>query len=321
MKKFLLHAIVFFPVWVFAQAYAPQYKIPCSINNDSSLSLSNYQILIIIDTESLISAGHMRTDGGDIRFTPVECTPSIFYDYWIESGLNTDSARIWVKVPTINASSASQILMWYGDPTANPESNFNSTFPNAFISAGTDTSFSGIVYFDWFQLDTGDVITLQSETTLEIKSRVIKLNGKIDGNGMGYIAPTTLGDGNGLGGGGMSNTAGAGGGSYGGFGGVGGYDVGDIPGDGGPSYGLASDNSLLLGSSGGTTDQALGGNGGGAIQLSAEWIYMDGTIEVDGTAGIGSIGRCGGGGSGGTILILGENINISSASVLKAKGG
>jgi hypothetical protein len=322
MKRIILHAIVFFPVWVIAQTYAPQYKIPCTLNNDSSLGLTDYQILVTLNTESLISSGHMRSDGGDIRFTPVECSPSIFYDFWIENGLNTDSTRIWVKVPAISASSISQILMWYGDSSAISQSNFTATFPNSFISGGTNPVFgAGTVYYDWFQLDSGDVITLPAESALEIKARVILIKGKIDGNGMGYGAPLTLNDGNGPGGGGMSNTAGAGGGSYGGFGGAGGYDMGDIPGDGGPSYGLTSDISVLLGSSGGTTDNAIGGNGGGAIQLSAEWITIDGNIEVNGLDGEGMIGRCGGGGSGGTILILGENINISSLSVLSANGG
>jgi hypothetical protein len=323
MKKIILHAIVFFPVWIFAQTYIPHYKLPCTVNNDSSLTLADYQVLVTINTQALISAGHMRMDGGDIRFTPVGCNPSTstYYEYWIESGLYTDSTRIWVKLPLLPPSSATQFLLWYGDNSALSLSNFNLTFPNAYISAGHDTSFSGQVYYDWFQLDAGDMINLQMGSPLEIRSRVIKMNGSINGNGMGYSAPIGLDNGNGPGGGGMSSTAGAGGGSYGGFGGAGGYDMGDIPGDGGSSYGLASDFSLLLGSSGGTTDNAIGGNGGGAIQLSAEWIEIDGHISVNGTNGVGSIGRCGGGGSGGTILLLGENINVSSNAFLEANGG
>jgi len=321
MKKLVLYAIVFFPVWVFSQTYTPHYKQGLSVNNDSSSTLNNYQTLFNINTEALILSGHLKADGSDIRFTPVGCTPTVFYDYWIESGLNTDSTRIWVKIPTINALGITELMLWYGDTGAVSTSNFNATFPNAFISGGNDTTLSGIIYYDWFQLDTGDVIYLAPNLPLQINARVVNIAGKVDGKGKGFDAPFTQNNGNGSGGGGMSTTAGAGGGSYGGFGGSGGYDFGDIPGNGGPIYGLINDNSYLTGSSGGSTDNAVGGNGGGAICINSEWINILGNIDMSGNNGVGLIGRCGGGGSGGTILLNGENITIDTASILSVNGG
>ncbi len=321
MKKLFLHAIVFFPVWVFSQSYAPQFKSSVQINNDSSSVLTDFQVLVYVNTLDPITQGHMRVDGGDIRFTNITCTPSIFMDYWIESGLNTDSTRIWVKVPFLNSSSTTEILMWYGDSTSTTLSDFNSTFPNAFISSGHDTILSGSIYYDWFQLDSGDVIFLEQNQPLEINARSISIRGKFEGRGMGHKAPLTVNVGNGPGGGGMSITSGAGGGSYGGFGGAGGYDLGDMPGNGGPMYGNVDDQTFFTGSSGGSTDNAPGGNGGGAVKLSAEWINIGGEIDMSGNEGVGLTGRCGGGGSGGSIVILGENVNVLAGALLSVKGG
>lgn len=321
MNKFVLYAIVFFPVWVYSQTYNPLFKQGIIIQNDSSSLLNNYQVLVHVNTQALILSGHLKPDLGDIRFTNVTCTPSIFYDYWIETGANTDSTRIWVKIPSLNPSGTTEMIMWYGDTAAVSESDFNSTFPHSFISSGNDTTFAGSFYFDWFQIDTGDIVYLQPNVPLEIKARVISIAGKINGYAKGSLAPITQSSGAGPGGGGTSVTAGAGGGSYGGFGGSGGYDLGDMPGNGGPVYGSETDYTFFTGSSGGTTDNAIGGNGGGAIYLSGEWLKISGEISMDGGNGVGSVGRCGGGGSGGTILLVGENIHIDPTSVLSVRGG
>jgi hypothetical protein len=321
MKKIIFYAIVFLSTCISAQVYNPGYKITYTVNNDSSQSLNNYQVLLTVNTAQPISLGRMRMDGADIRFTADSCNPTAYYTYWIESGLNTDSTRIWVKVPFLASNSSNNFLMWYGDSLAVPQSDFTSTFPVSYISGGSDTTLSGIVQMDWFQLDTGDVLYLQQNLPLEIRSRVIKINGWVYGTGKGYAAPLSIANGNGPGGGGMSNSAGAGGGSYAGMGGMGGYDAGDSPGTGGPVYGLANDEGYPMGSSGGTTDNALGGNGGGAILLNAEWIDINGKIETNGLNGVGFIGRCGGGGTGGTIVIIGQNIDLDSLSTLVSTGG
>ncbi len=103
------------------------YRRPITINNSSnSNALTDYQVLITLDTQSLISAGKMRSDGGDIRFT--DSDGSTLLNYWIESGINTTSTRIWVKVPSIPASSTKTIYVYYGNPSATSVSNGKATF-------------------------------------------------------------------------------------------------------------------------------------------------------------------------------------------------
>jgi len=321
MKKIFFYAIIIFPSCLFSQVYNPLFKKHYTIANESNQDIYNFQTLITLNTADLITAGHLNPSGDDFRFSSDSCSPSNFYDYWIESGINTTTTLIWVKIPFMPAISSKNFILWYGDNSAPPQSNFNSTFPISFISGGADTTLSGIIQFDWFQLDSGDNITLQSGSLLEIKSHVLRINGNINGDGDGFFSPMTIGNGNGPGGGEQSLTAGAGGGSYGGVGGTGGMDPGDTPGSGGMVYGALNDPTNFMGSSGGTTDNAAGGNGGGGLKLQAEWLDVNGSITMNGYNGIGSIGRCAGGGSGGTILLIGENVKLSATCFLASIGG
>ncbi|MEW6069899.1 MAG: DUF2341 domain-containing protein [Candidatus Thermoplasmatota archaeon] len=102
-----------------------QYRKPITIAEQSGTALIDYQVLLTIDTASLISVGKMQSDGDDIRFTDAN---NIELSYWIESGINTTTTKIWVKVPNIPASGTSIIYTYYGNPNASGASNGNSTF-------------------------------------------------------------------------------------------------------------------------------------------------------------------------------------------------
>jgi hypothetical protein len=104
-----------------------QYRRAITVDNTSNPNtLSNYQVLVILDTASLISAGKMQSTGADIRFTDSDGLTSL--SYWIESGINTSSTRIWVKVPNIPGSSTKTIYLYYGNPSASPASNGANTW-------------------------------------------------------------------------------------------------------------------------------------------------------------------------------------------------
>jgi hypothetical protein len=100
------------------------YRKPITISNSGS-ALTNYQVNVTVDTASLISAGKMRTDCGDIRFT--DSDGATLLKYWVESGCNTTSTKIWVKVPSIPAGSKT-IYVYYGNPSATSQSNGVATF-------------------------------------------------------------------------------------------------------------------------------------------------------------------------------------------------
>ena len=102
------------------------YRKPINITENSGSNLTYYQILVTVDTQSLISTIKMRSDCGDIRF--IDSDDSTNLSYWIESGINTLSTKIWVKVPSISASSTKTIYMYYGNPSATSISNGTATF-------------------------------------------------------------------------------------------------------------------------------------------------------------------------------------------------
>jgi hypothetical protein len=103
------------------------YRVPVTITETSGSTLTDYQVLITIDTASLISAGKLQSDCSDIRF--VDSDDATELSYWIEDGTcNTADTHIWVKVPSIPASSSKTIYMYYGNPTATSESSSTDTF-------------------------------------------------------------------------------------------------------------------------------------------------------------------------------------------------
>jgi len=82
-----------------------------SINNPSS-TITNYEGNITLDTASLITAGKLRSDCGDIRVKDSDGTTDL--NYWVESGCNTSGTIIWFKKPSLPAGSSAVVLK-YGD--------------------------------------------------------------------------------------------------------------------------------------------------------------------------------------------------------------
>lgn len=103
-----------------------QYRRPITITENSGNTLSNYQVGITLDTASLISDGKMNSDCSDIRFIDSDNTTEL--SYWIESGCNSTSTKIWVKIPSIPANSTKTIYMYYGNPSATSQSNGDNVF-------------------------------------------------------------------------------------------------------------------------------------------------------------------------------------------------
>jgi hypothetical protein len=119
-----------------------------SITVSSGSALTNYQVLVTVDTASLVTASKMQSSCNDIRFTSSDGTTLI--NYWIESGVNSSSTRIWINIPSI-LSGANTIYMYYGNSSA--------TYDNS--TGGTNTFIS---FFDgnstgWTKVDPGGFLS------------------------------------------------------------------------------------------------------------------------------------------------------------------
>ncbi|NTW33720.1 MAG: DUF2341 domain-containing protein [Bacteroidetes bacterium] len=102
------------------------YKDPVNISNTGG-ALTDYQVLIVMNTQSLITAGKMSSDGSDIRITDTDKCTELYF--WFEQNtFNTANTYIWVKVPSIASSSSKTIYIYYGKAGATGVSNGNNTF-------------------------------------------------------------------------------------------------------------------------------------------------------------------------------------------------
>ncbi|MBU1120114.1 DUF2341 domain-containing protein [Patescibacteria group bacterium] len=101
------------------------YRKAISVANGGS-ELINEEVLITMDTATLISAGKMQNDCDDLRFT--DSDESTALAYWVEGGCNTSSTQIWARIPSLTAGGKT-IYVYYGNTTAaNSEESWSGEF-------------------------------------------------------------------------------------------------------------------------------------------------------------------------------------------------
>ncbi len=118
------------------------YQKEITINNTGA-ALSDYQVMLEIDYES-----NMKADWSDIRIKASDNETNL--NFWIEPIVGT-TARVWVRIPLLEANTATTIYLRYGNPLASSASNGQNTF--VFFTdipsiAGWNTYSSGDVDFD-----------------------------------------------------------------------------------------------------------------------------------------------------------------------------
>jgi hypothetical protein len=118
-------------------------EAPLTIKNNSGSAMTNYQVPLVVNTQYLISLGLMLPNGNDIRFGS-DCGGSTPYGYWIEGYLNTDTTKIWVKVPSVAPNDSIKIIMFFGNSSATAASTlsiFNgpNSATDSVISPNTNT--------------------------------------------------------------------------------------------------------------------------------------------------------------------------------------
>ena len=94
-----------------------KYEQPIYVKNNTSTALTDIQVLLRFNTAIPIANGWMQSDGKDIVFTSI-CGGISYLSHYVEAYLNTDSTKIWVKVPSIGASDSTLIFINYGNAGA-----------------------------------------------------------------------------------------------------------------------------------------------------------------------------------------------------------
>ncbi len=104
-------------------AFSFEYYKPVMIKETSGQYLQDYQLMLSIDTASLIKEGKMKADCSDLRFYDKEKE----LPYWIEKGCNTTNTTAWVKI-NISAEQEKEIRMLYADNNSENKSNASEVF-------------------------------------------------------------------------------------------------------------------------------------------------------------------------------------------------
>jgi PKD repeat protein len=317
---------------VFSQLTAWQYKTPYQIIERSGSDLTNYQVLIIPNTDSLITAGAMLNDGSDIRFAS-DCDGNNLLPYFIETDLVSQDGHIWVQIPSLLANDTINIYLFYGNASATAAvSPFETIFPNSLIiDTDTEIDLNATTEwnYDWIEIKSGTSVTLPATlpnnlpvapTAFNLTARRIKIDGNLVGNFAGHSGGKVQANGFGPGGGkqnGASETAfnlgGGGGGAYGGDGGAGGFtnSTTRYKGPEGKEFGSKKGFEINAGSGGASACLATattnpGGNGGGSFFIEGASVTVTGKIRANGqteTANETTFSIAGAGGSGGGVLL------------------
>jgi len=89
-------------------------RVPITVNNTSTVNLTDNQINIDLENDVNVIFGKTQDDGGDIRVagSSGDGTDNIVYSLENFDGLTT-VGNVWVKVPSISASSSTTIYIYY----------------------------------------------------------------------------------------------------------------------------------------------------------------------------------------------------------------
>jgi len=167
--------------WLSGWSYRKSHKITGS----TAGAVSNYQIPLTVHYGSgsdsggdVYLNGKCRSDFGDIRFTDSDGVTLL--PYWVEDKVDSNYAKVWVKVPSIPASpSQATIYIYYGNSSATS------------ASSGVDTF---VLFDDFDTLDTSkwDVNTLNGGSVSVSGGALVLTAGSTTHSGAGVTSKNAL---------------------------------------------------------------------------------------------------------------------------------
>ena len=96
------------------------YRKPLTVNNTAN-AITNYSLYVNVTFNANMSSGTFA----DLRFADVAGNS---LPYWIESSVSNSSAKVWVKLSTLNAASNTTFYEYYGNPAVTSMSNYSQAF-------------------------------------------------------------------------------------------------------------------------------------------------------------------------------------------------
>ncbi|MDD3474689.1 MAG: DUF2341 domain-containing protein [Candidatus Dojkabacteria bacterium] len=97
-----------------------------SVSNDTGSTLTDEDVLVTVDTETLITEGKLQSSCNDLRF--VDSDDSTVLDYWIEGGCGGTTTQVWVRIPSLPAGGKTIYMYYDNSVVANGEQSWSGSF-------------------------------------------------------------------------------------------------------------------------------------------------------------------------------------------------
>ncbi len=182
------------------------YKLPITIDNTANTSaLTDYQVLVEIDSTTAGFWDNVNADGSDIRF--LNSAQDTQLNHWTQYFDKTGSStQIWVQVDSIPAASTSQIYLYYGNGAAASTSDMYTTFSYAtmqdlyYVVRGSLTNATvtvvSLIDNNQVQLDNGTATNLNRQQIAKLvpvtQTSVLRAKGPVQASITGVAAGATL---------------------------------------------------------------------------------------------------------------------------------
>ena len=99
-------------------------KKTVTITEKTSSDLRDVQVKVTLDTASMVSAGELNSDCGDLRFVDPEHGS---LPYHITSGCNSAATVIWVRVPVLKGGASRELTLRHGNSGWTGRSSYEQT--------------------------------------------------------------------------------------------------------------------------------------------------------------------------------------------------
>jgi len=346
MKKislvFIFSLLLSVVSWGQLSSFAHKYEL--LITNTTNTDITNKQVLVTLPGQTWLTAGKIKSSADDLRFSSDCDGVNILSHFQEDATISDDTFKVWILCDLIPANSSKSVFVFTGDISAVSTSDIDLVFPFTEQLVITDTidpidqpgladgTYSSIVIESGGAIVSSAPVDGQNNIILNAERVIVK--GSLNVSGAGYdgsIISTDLGPGS------PASGFGGGGASYAVSGGA--SDAGTAP---GAVYALPTQDTIQMGSAGGGGELigliniglpgSYGGNGGGAIAITAQLILLapSATLSASGQDGedapIPAVGlttnftaSAAGGGAAGGILLNG--VVVQSSAEISAVGG
>jgi hypothetical protein len=157
-------------------------------NKDQATTFTNQAVLVRLDS-SIVAYSNINSDGSDIRFIAADHTT--VYSHEIEKWDVNGYSYVWVKIPSVTASSEITLFMYFGNPSATSAEDASGTWSryNSVWHLKEDPAGPAPQFADLGNAHRNGTASNSPTTTTGIIGNALNLTGVQDSFDVGNLAP------------------------------------------------------------------------------------------------------------------------------------